>query len=75
VYDLKTGTQIGNYTVPAIVTKQGTDFVISGSFAIPGDSVTPQPHTHTSRLLLRRQTDGSLRFVENCPPAGKQCYR
>jgi TIR domain-containing protein len=75
VYDLKTGAQIGSYTVPAIVTKQGSDFVVAGSFAIPGDSVTPQPHVHTSRLLLRRQTDGTLRYVENCPQVGKQCYR
>ena len=75
VYDLKTCAQIGSYTVPAIVTKQGSDFVISGSFAIPGDSVTPQPHVHTSRLLLRRQPDGKLRYIENCPQVGKQCYR
>ena len=75
IHDLKTGAQIGSYTVPATVNKQGSDFVVSGSFAIPGDSVTPQPHVHTSRLLLRRQTDGTLRYIENCPQAGKQCYR
>jgi hypothetical protein len=75
VYDLKTGAQIGNYNVPAMVTKQGSDFVVLGSFSIPGDSVTPQPHVHTSRLLLRRQPDGTLRYIENCPQVGKQCYR
>lgn len=75
VYDLKTGAQIGNYNVPAMVTKQGSDFVVLGSFSIPGDSVTPTPHVHTSRLLLRRQSDGTLRYIENCPQVGKQCYR
>ena len=67
--------QIGSYNVPAMVTKQGADFVIRGSFSIPGDSVTPTPHVHTSRLLLRRQPDGTLRYIENCPQVGKQCYR
>ena len=75
VYDLKTGAQIGNYNVPAMVTKQGSDFVVLGSFSIPGDSVTPHAHVHTSRLLLRRQPDGTLRYIENCPQIGKQCYR
>ena len=75
IYDIKTGAQIGNYDVPATVTKQGEDFVVSGTFQVPRDSVTPHPHSHTSRLLRRRQTDGSLRYVENCPQAGKQCYR
>ena len=76
IWDLKTGVHIGAYNVPVTVTKQGdTDFIVSGTFSIPKDSVTPHPHTHTSRLILRRQTDGSLRFIENCPPAGKQCYR
>ena len=75
VYDIKTGTQIGNYDVPASVTKQGTDFVVSGTFNVPKDSVTPYPHSHTSRLVLRPQNDGSLRYIENCPQVGKQCYR
>jgi len=75
IYDIKTGAQIGNYDVPATVTKQGDDFVVTGTFQVPRDSVTPNPHSHTSRLLLRRQSDGSLRYVENCPQAGKQCYR
>jgi chemotaxis protein histidine kinase CheA len=75
VYDIKTGTQIGNYDVPASVTKQGTDFVVSGTFNVPKDSVTPYPHSHTSRLVLRKQNDGSLRYIENCPQVGKQCYR
>jgi hypothetical protein len=28
---------------------------------------------HTPRLILRTQSDGTLRFIENCPQAG-QCY-
>jgi len=75
VYDIKTGAQIGNYDVPAIVTKEGTGFIVTGTFQVPKDSVTPYPHAHTSRLLLRRQSDGSLHYVENCPQVGKQCYR
>ena len=75
VYDIKSGTQIGNYDVPASVTKQGNDFVVSGTFNVPKDSVTPYPHSHTSRLVLRKQNDGSLRYIENCPQAGGQCYR
>jgi hypothetical protein len=75
VYDIRTGTQIGSYDVPAAVTKQGTDFVVTGTFQVPKDSVTPYPHAHTSRLVLRRQNDGSLRYVENCPQVGQQCYR
>ena len=75
IYDIKTGAQIGTYDVPATVTKQGSDFVVSGTFNVPRDSVTPYPHSHTSRLLLRKQSDGSLRYIENCPQTGKQCYR
>lgn len=75
VYDIKTGVQIGTYDVPAAVTKQGTDFVVTGTFQVPKDSVTPYPHAHTSRLVLRRLNDGSLRYIENCPQVGQQCYR
>ena len=75
IYDIKTGAQIGNYDVPASVTKQGEDFIVTGTFQVPRDSVTAYPHAHTSRLLLKRQSDGSLRYIENCPQQGKQCYR
>ena len=75
VYDIKTGAQLGNYDVPASVTKQGEDFIITATFQVPKDSVTAYPHAHTSRLLLKRQSDGSLRYIENCPQQGKQCYR
>jgi hypothetical protein len=74
VWDLRTGAQIGNYEVPVTVTRQGaSDFVVSGNFSIPKDSVTPHPHVHTPRLFLRTQPDGTLRFIQNCPRAG-ECY-
>ena len=74
VTDLRTGTLIGNYAVPAVINQQGpTDYVVSADFSVPGDSTTPGPHTHTSRLLVRAQQDGSLRFLQNCPRPG-ECY-
>jgi hypothetical protein len=74
VADLRTGAPIGNYAVPAQIAQQGPmEYVVSGEFAVPGDSATPGPHSHTSRLLLRAQQDGSLRFLQNCPRPG-ECY-
>ena len=74
VIDLQTGQQIGNYSVPAQVMQQGPmDYVVSANFAVPGDSAPPGPHTHTSRLLMRAQQDGSLRFLQNCPRPN-DCY-
>lgn len=74
VVDLRTGTHIGNYAVPASVFQQAPmEYLVSAQFAVPGDSTTPGPHAHTSRLLLRAQQDGSLRFLRNCPQPG-ECY-
>ena len=74
VVDLQTGARIGNYAVPALISQQSpTEYVVSAEFAVPGDSATPGPHTHTSRLLVRAQPDGSLRFLQNCPQPG-QCF-
>jgi len=74
VVDLKTGIRIGTYAVPARVLQQGpVEYLVSAEFAVPGDSTTPGPHTHTSRLLLRAQQDGSVRVVQNCPRPG-DCY-
>lgn len=74
VVDLRTGTLIGNYSVPALINQQGpTEYMVTAEFAVPGDSTTPGPHTHTSRLLVRAQQDGSLRFLQNCPRPG-ECY-
>ena len=74
VVDLQTGMSLGDYAVPAMIAQQGPmEYVVSGQFAVPGDSMTPGPHTHTSRLILRAQQDGSLRFLQNCPKPG-ECY-
>lgn len=74
VVDLKTGARIGNYAVPALISQQApVVHVVTAEFAVPGDSATPGPHTHTSRLLIRVQPDGSLRFLQNCPRPG-ECY-
>ena len=74
VTDLRTGQQIGNYSVPAVIsTVSPAEYAVSGNFAVPGDSTTPGPHTHTARLLVRLQPDGSLRFTQNCPRPG-ECY-
>jgi hypothetical protein len=74
VVDLRTGVSIGAYAVPARVSQQGpVEYLVSAEFAVPGDSTTPGPHTHTSRLLLRAEQDGSVRMVQNCPRPG-ECY-
>ena len=74
VTDLKTGARIGNYAVPALISPQGpAEYIVSADFAVPGDSTTPGPHTHTSRLRVRAKQDGSLRFLQNCPRPG-ECY-
>jgi hypothetical protein len=74
VVDLQSGTALGNFAVPAMISQQGaSEYVVSGQFAVSGDSMTPGPHTHTSRLILRAQQDGSLRFLQNCPKPG-ECY-
>jgi hypothetical protein len=74
ISDLRTGLAIGNYSVPALVSQIApTDYVVSAQFAVPGDSTTPGPHTHYSRLLFRAQRDGSVQLVQNCPRPG-ECY-
>jgi hypothetical protein len=74
VVDLQTGRPIGNYNVPAAVAQVApTDYVVSAQFAVPGDSATPGPHTHMSRLLFKAQPDGSIRLMQNCPRPG-ECY-
>jgi hypothetical protein len=74
VVDLQTRTPIGSYAVPATVAQVApTDYVVSAHFAVPGDSTTPGPHTHVSKLLFKAQQDGSIRLIQNCPQPG-QCY-
>ena len=74
VSDLHTGAPIGSYNVPAhIMSTAPAEYAVVGEFAVPGDSMTPGPHSHTSRLIVRLDGDGSLRFVQNCPRPN-QCY-
>jgi hypothetical protein len=74
-YDARTGARIGNYTLPAQVPTQGrSNYVVSGSISVSGDSVSPYPHEHSINLYFNTgQGDGSLRFVQNCPRPG-ECY-
>jgi TIR domain-containing protein len=74
-YDARTGSRIGNYTLPAQVPTQGrSNYVVSGSISVSGDSVSPYPHEHSINLYFNTgQGDGSLRFVQNCPRPG-ECY-
>jgi hypothetical protein len=74
-YDARTGSRIGNYTLPAQIPPQGrSNYVVSGSISVSGDSVSPYPHEHSINLYFNAgQGDGSLRFVQNCPRPG-ECY-
>jgi hypothetical protein len=74
-YDARTGARIGNYTLPAQVPTQGrSNYVISGSISVSGDSVSPYPHEHSINLYFNTgQGDSSLRLVQNCPRPG-ECY-
>jgi hypothetical protein len=74
-YDARTGARIGNYTLPAQVPTQGrSNYLVSGSISLSGDSVSPYPHEHSINLYFNTgQGDGSLRFLQNCPRPG-ECY-
>ncbi len=73
-YDARTGSRIGNYTLPAQVPQGRSNYVVSGSISVSGDSVSPYPHEHSINLYFNTgQGDGSLRFVQNCPRPG-ECY-
>ena len=74
-YDARSGTRIGNYTLPAQVPAQGrSNYMISGSISVSGDSVSPYPHEHSINLYFNTgQGDGSLRLLQNCTRPG-DCY-
>ena len=74
-YDARSGTRIGNYTLPAQVPAQArSNYMISGSISVSGDSVSPYPHEHSINLYFNTgQGDGSLRLLQNCPRPG-ECY-
>ncbi|MET0502417.1 MAG: TIR domain-containing protein [Candidatus Binatia bacterium] len=71
VFDGRNGARVGNYTLPAQVPGR-SNYVVSGSISVPGDSVSPYPHDHSINLYFN-WADGSLRLVQNCPRPG-ECY-
>jgi hypothetical protein len=74
INDINTGQIIGRYTVPARVSSRSqSEYFVQAEFAIPGDSTTPGPHSHQVGLIVRTQSDGSLRVMQNCPQPGR-CY-
>jgi hypothetical protein len=76
ITDLKNGRRVGGYSVPARISLRNPErgeYFVQAEFDIPGDSTTPSPHTHQVGLIVRRQSDGTLRMVQNCPQPG-QCY-
>lgn len=76
VTDLKNGRRVGGYSVPARISlrnQERGEYFVQAEFEIPGDSTTPSPHTHQVGLIVRRQSDGTVRMVQNCPQPG-QCY-
>ena len=70
-FDGRNGARVGNYTLAAQVPGR-SNYVVSGSIAVPGDSVSPYPHDHSINLYFN-WADGSLRLVQNCPRPG-ECY-
>ncbi|MGH6624541.1 MAG: TIR domain-containing protein, partial [Burkholderiaceae bacterium] len=76
ITDLKNGRRIGGYSVPARISLRSPErgeYFVQAEFDIPGDSTTPSPHTHQVGLIVRRQSDGTLRMVQNCPQPGN-CF-
>lgn len=76
ITDLKNGRRIGGYSVPARISLRSperAEYYVQAEFDIPGDSTTPSPHTHQVGLIVRRQSDGTLRMVQNCPQPGN-CF-
>lgn len=73
VFDLGSRLRVGDYDVPARISKVGpSEYIVSADFQIPRDSVSPYPHVHAARLMIRIQ-DGLPHLIENCPrPA--ECY-
>jgi TIR domain len=72
-YDGRTGTRIGNYTLPAQAPAEaGARYAVSGNISVPGDSVSPYPHEHIINLYFN-SGGGSLRLIQNCPRPG-ECY-
>ncbi len=58
---LKTRGPISN-----VVPLNKTDAMVSVQLRVDKDSVIPSPHVHESNLILRLQSDGTHRLVQNC---------
>ena len=74
VFDLLTGTKIGVFDAPiaADLSRAPAFVILSASFNIPSDSVTPQPHVHVSNLHFEVRADNRAALVQNCDLLG--CY-
>lgn len=75
VFDLRTNKEIGTYEVPIVpdLSLAPAVVIFTMSFDIPGDSTTPQPHSHVSNLHFRLQSDNSGTLIQNCDESGS-CY-
>ncbi len=75
LFDLYTNREIGTYQVPVMADLSQLPIVtFTVMFNVPGDSTTPQPHTHTSNLRFRIDSDRRATLVQNCDPMAGLCY-
>jgi hypothetical protein len=74
IFDLRTGMLLGTFDAPigADLSRAPALIILSATFYIPGDSVTPQPHAHISNLQFEVRADNQAALVQNCDPLG--CY-
>lgn len=70
VFDLRTGTFIKTHRQEVRSIPAAGGFVVSGAVDVPGDSVTPYPHSHQFNLVFQNQ--GGAIAVANC--TGSNCY-
>jgi len=74
IFDLRTGVQLGTFDAPigADLSQAPALIILSATFNIPGDSITAQPHAHSSNLHFEVRSDNQAALVRNCDPLG--CY-
>jgi hypothetical protein len=74
IFDLRTGVQLGTFdaSVGADLSQAPAVIILTATFNIPGDSITPQPHVHVSNLHFEVRSDNQAALVRNCDPLG--CY-
>lgn len=71
LFDIQTRTLIARRRVNVEILRDGRDaFALVTQFAVPGDSVTPQPHVHLVNLVF--QSRAGQWIVRNCPEG--KCY-